>query len=355
MKPIYFWVKRGYYDQRFVPALDAFNNILNRYPTSDKINQVKVWREKANMRLGNEELALKNLKRHLRYEEVEGQDLADISATMAQCYINLKYNDTALTQLTVAAENTKINNEKARYHFISGQLFDEFGKKDSANIAYDQLIEMHRKIPRAFYINAHLAKARNFDISNGDRIAFEEYLSELEEDRENRPFLDKIYHNIAEYHLATDSEFKAEAYYNDALRANASDKNLNSRVYNTLGDMYFDRREYEMAGTYFDSTLTNMELNSKPYRVVKKKRDNLEDVIYYEGIARSNDSILRILNMPEAEQKLYFAKVAEEMKQKQAAEAELKKSIAQREQNKATTSANLPMMLPEQDAKMLGV
>ena len=29
-----------YHDQRFVPALAAFNNILNKYPTSDKINQV---------------------------------------------------------------------------------------------------------------------------------------------------------------------------------------------------------------------------------------------------------------------------------------------------------------------------
>ena len=33
--------KSRYYDQRFVPALAAFNNILNRYPSSDKINQLK--------------------------------------------------------------------------------------------------------------------------------------------------------------------------------------------------------------------------------------------------------------------------------------------------------------------------
>ena len=46
--------KARYFDQRFVPALAAFNNILNKYPTSDKINQVKVWREKTNLRLGNQ-------------------------------------------------------------------------------------------------------------------------------------------------------------------------------------------------------------------------------------------------------------------------------------------------------------
>ena len=57
--------KARYYDQRFVPALAAFNNILNKYPTSDKINQVKIWREKADMRLDNNEIAIKKLKRLL--------------------------------------------------------------------------------------------------------------------------------------------------------------------------------------------------------------------------------------------------------------------------------------------------
>ena len=186
--------KSRYYDQRFIPAMAAFNNIMNKYPTSDKINQVKVWREKTNLRLGNPELTIKNLKRHLRQEEVEGQDLADITATLADAYLAIEVKDTALKYLDTAAVATEINAEKARYNFIRGQLYDEFGKKDSANMAYDIIIDMHRKIPRAFYINAHLAKSNNFDVKKGNKIEFLEYLTELEENRENRPFLNKIYY-----------------------------------------------------------------------------------------------------------------------------------------------------------------
>ena len=179
--------KARYYDQRFVPALAAFNSILNRYPTSDKINQVKVWREKSNLRLGNPELTIKNLKRHLKQEDVEDQDLADITAVLADAYLAIKEKDTALKYLDTAAVATKINAQKARYNFIRGQLYDEFGKKDSANMAYDIIIDMHRKIPRAFYINAHLAKSNNFDTTTGNKLEFSEYLTELEENRENRP------------------------------------------------------------------------------------------------------------------------------------------------------------------------
>lgn len=338
--------KARYYDQRFVPALDAFNNILNRYPTSDKINQVKVWREKSNMRLGNNEIAIKNLERHLRQEEIEGQDLADISATLGQCYINIQEKDTAQVYLKVAAENTKKNLEKARYNFILGQLYDEFGLSDSADVFYDKIIDLHRKVPRAYYINAHLAKARNFDFNTGDPIAFEEYLIEMTENRENRPYLDKIYHGIGEFYRKQGAEFKAEMYYEKSLRANASDKYLNAKNYNTIGDMYFDRKEYQMAGAYFDSTLTNMAQNTRPFRAVKKKRDNLQDVIFYEGVVRTNDSILRILNMSVAEQNRYFADIQQQMqeaaeKEKEMQDLQAQRALAQANARNGLSPANL--------------
>lgn len=317
--------KARYYDQRFVPALAAFNNILNKYPASDKINQVKVWREKSNMRLGSNEVAIKNLKRHLDQEEVKGQDLADICAVLAEAFMNIKQKDSALYYLKTAASETKINNQKARYNFIIGQLYNDFDKKDSANLAFDKVIDLHRKIPRAFYINAHLAKATNFDTDSGDKVLFLEYLTELEENRENRPFLDKIYYRIAEYHRGEASDSLAEVYYNKSLKATQSDQVLNAYNYQTLGDMYFDRKNYQTAGAYYDSTLTNMLEKTKPYRVVQKKRKNLEDVILYEGIAKVNDSILYLVNLPKTEQVAAFEKIIEDLKaREQAAEEQAK-------------------------------
>jgi len=43
--------KARYYDQRFVPAKDAFSFILNHYPESSTINEAKIWVEKVNLRL----------------------------------------------------------------------------------------------------------------------------------------------------------------------------------------------------------------------------------------------------------------------------------------------------------------
>ncbi|WP_458628184.1 type IX secretion system periplasmic lipoprotein PorW/SprE [Winogradskyella sp. PC D3.3] len=326
-----------YFDQRFVPAMAAFNNILNKYPTSDKINQVKIWREKTNMRLDNNQGAIDKLKRLLKEEDLEGQDLADATAALAQAYINIKSKDSAIAQLAIAAEHTKIKREKARYHFIKGQLYNEFGKKDSANIEFDAIIDMHRQIPRSFYINAHLEKSNNFDALTGNTLEFEEYLTALEENRENRPFLDKIYYRIAEYHRSQGTDSLSEVYYNKSLRKATSDKYLRSLSYETLGNMYFDRNVYKTAGAYYDSTMRVMVVNTKPYRVIKKKRENLDDVIYYEGIAQTNDSILSMVSLPKSEQLAIYTKYTEDLRI-QALEEQKQQEEALEKQHKESAS-----------------
>ncbi len=329
--------KARYFDQRFVPALEALNYILYKYPASDKINQAKVWREKANIRLDNNELAIENLKRLLKQEDLEGQDLADATSILAQAYLNTKSIDTAITQLEIASNATKNNDERGRYRFIQGQLYNELGYKDSANIVFDKVIELNRKTPRIYMISAYLEKVKNFDFENGDKLEVTELLAELEENRENRPYLDKIYHQIGQYHLQNGSDSLAVAYYNKSLRTNTRDKLLKAKNYETLGDMNFDASVYADAGQYYDSTMSNLMLNSKPYRVIKRKRDNLEDVIFYESIAKVNDSVLRLVNLPEVEKLAYFESFVEDLKTKVEEEKE-KQEAAERNSGLATVN-----------------
>lgn len=328
--------KSRYFDQRFIPALEAFNYILYKYPASDKINTAKVWREKTNMRLDNDDVAIKNLKRLLEQEELEPQELADATSVLAQAYLNQKHIDSAVTQLEIASSTTKNNIEKGRYRFIQGQLYNALGKKDSANYAFDQVIDLNRRIPRIFLITAHLEKFKNFDFKNGNKLELLEKLTALEENRENRPFLDKIYYQVADYHLKTSSDSIAEQYYNKSLRTNSPDKLLIGKNYQALGNMTFDRTEFKIAGAYYDSTLLNLKINSKPYRAIKKKRENLDDVIYYEDIAQYNDSILTLVNLPEAQRLAYFKTYTDQLKK----EAEALKEKEKIESRKTSALSN---------------
>lgn len=316
--------KARYFDQRYIPALESFNYVLRKYTKSDKFNEARIWREKTNMRLDNPELAIKNLKNLFKYDELSKQEYADANAVMAQSYLNIQAADTAIQKLKIAQSYTKKNEERGRYLFIIGQLYNQLGFKDSANYAFDKVIALNRKSPRVYMINAHLKKIQNIALTDSNYETILEYLTELEENRENRPFLDKIYRQIAKFHLETQSDSLAIAYFNKSLRATQQDRKLNSKNYENLAEYNFDQNEYKRAGAYYDSVLTNLVENTRKYRTIKKKFDNLEDVIKYEDIAQYADSVITVYEMPEQDRITYFEEYIAEL-QRKAAEAEAEK------------------------------
>lgn len=314
--------KARYYDQRFVPALEAFNYILHKYPLSNTINEAKIWREKTNMRLEFNELAIKNLKKILENEKLEKQNRAEASAMLGQAYINVSAIDTAVTNIKRAAELTDNKNEKGRYFYITGQLYNLLDKKDSANWAFQEVIDLKRKSPRIYLVNAYIAQIRNLDVSPERKARIQQMLNDLAEDRENRPYLDKVYFQLAEFHYNSDSIRLAVDYYNKSLRAPSEDLYLQSLDYETLGNINFDAANFEMAGAYYDSTLLKLDPNTREFRKIQRKRDNLDDVIYYENLARSTDSILHLASLPEEEQLEYFTAYTKELKEKSLSQKE---------------------------------
>ncbi|WP_243729605.1 tetratricopeptide repeat protein [Salegentibacter sp. 24] len=306
--------KARYFDQRFIPALEAFNYILRSYPASNNIIHARVWREKTHMRLDNNRLAINNLKKVLDLDYLEEQDIADASATMAQAYINLRHLDSAVGPLRRAAEFAENEEKKGRYYYILGQLHNELGQINEANAAFDEVIKLNRKSPRIYMINAYVQKARNLQGRQVNNFELREMLRELEEDRENRPFLDKIYFQIGEYYNSLDSTKTAEKYYKRSLRQPSSDVYLKSINYEILANINFDRNNYILASKYYDSTLAEMDPQLREFRTIKKKRENLEDVIKYEAIAFKNDSILRLSKMTPDAQLDYFKEFTKDLR-----------------------------------------
>ena len=306
--------KARYYDCRFIPALEAFNYVLFKYPASSNINLAKIWREKTNLRLENEGLAIKNLHKLIDSNKLSNEENTLASSALAEAYIKNKKIDSAIIQLQRASSFTKDNHYLGRLRFIEGQLYSSIGLKDSANLAFDKVIALKRKTPRVYTISAHLEKVKNFDFESGDKLALETLLESLESNRENKPFLDKIYHHIANYHIKDNKDSLAITYYNKSLRTDSKDTHLTALNYQKLAELNFDYSEYSLAGSYYDSTLLNLKEKSKTFRVIKRKRDNLEEVIFYEAIAQETDSILRLVKFSDDEKEIYFQAFIDNLK-----------------------------------------
>ncbi|OXG03434.1 protein involved in gliding motility SprE [Flavobacterium araucananum] len=336
--------KARYYDQRFIPALEAFNYILYKYPNSSNIYTAKIWREKTNMRLGNEAIALKNMKLLLKNVDLNKQTFSDANALLSEAFLNLEEKDSAISRLRIAEEFSRINEDKARYRFILGQMYQEAGKKDSAYYFYDGVIDMNRKADRKYMMHAYAKKAEMFDYQNDNKQLFLKMFNKLVADRENRPYYDVLFYQMGVFYDNYKVQDSALMFYNKSLSRKSKDPYLVASSYRNIGNMYFKNTDYTMAAKYYDSTLVKLDPKTREFAFIQKNRKNLDDVIKYEGIAKRNDSIIKVYGLPPADRKIYFEDYIADLKKKDEAKRILEEKEKERLANidRNTNASNAP-------------
>jgi tetratricopeptide (TPR) repeat protein len=303
-----------YFEQRYIPALDAFNYILYKYPNSSNIYEAKIWREKTNMRLGNDAVVIDNVMNILVKHNLTKEIVASANALMAEAYLNMNDVDCSIEYLKVAVANTNTKNQKARYHFILGQMYQDKALTDSALYHFQSVIDMNRKCDRKYLMHAQQRKAQLFNYKNGDTIIFLKNLNKMIANRENRPFLDLLLHQKAVFYDSVNKKNNAIKYYNASL--NNSKKNLYTAAsnYRNIAKIHFNNSDYQLAAKYYDSTLIYMDPKKRETIHTKKLRTDLDDVIMYQNMVAKNDSIIRLMNMSPEQRVTYFEEYIQKLK-----------------------------------------
>ena len=304
-----------YFDQRFVPALEAFNYIIRRYPASNKLNEVRIWKEKTNIRLGNEEVALENIKRLLKYRKLKGQSLANAYAVRAQAYLSFNAIDSASWDLKRALQHTKKPIEKARYAYILGQMYQSQQRADSALWAYERVVALNRRIPRVFLVQARLQRLYlKAKAGNTDKEAIEA-LTKMEKNWENKPFLDRILYEKSQLLAARGQDSLAIVYAEKSLKASKQDPIRNAENFRLIAAIHFEKAAYEKAFSYYDSLSQNLMETSIDYRRTLKKMASLKQLALFYKQAVVSDSLLALAALEPAQQQIFvsgFIKSAQE-------------------------------------------
>lgn len=306
--------KSRYFDQRFIPAKDALSFILTHYPKSSTINEVEIWLQKTNLRLGYYQEAIDNLINLIDTKNLEPEISVLANSTLAEAYIITENLSDAITPLTTAIQLTKNNDFKGRMLYVKSQLFQQLEETDSAYASLNQIIELNRKTPRDYRIHSFLEQKKLKDYTKVHFDSTVLFFQDLSENRENRPYLDFIFYEEAQFFRANDSLKQAIISYNKSLKENPQDRYLKAQDYKELGDIYFNRANYITAGKYYDSTLVNLTKRTREKLRIKKKRENLVDVIKFEGIAKTNDSILWLVNANKKQRIDYFETYIDSLK-----------------------------------------
>ena len=278
-----------YLDQRFIPALDAFNQVYKQNIIVDEWYHSVIWKAKCNIRLEQEELAIELLKNLLKKEKLSAKVKADANSVLAMAYLQLQKNDLAIRPLKTASSNEKNKQYKARYLFILGQIYEKKFQNDSAYSTFNKVVNFNRSITRDLLINAKIKTLIYNPLNKNERE-----ISKIIDNIENKPYLDKIYYGYSNMLFLKDSVSKGEYYLNKAIKENPSDKDLLSRGYEQISKINFNKSNYVLSGKYLDSTLNNLEKNSKKYWELERRRKGLDRVVQLEENINLYDSLLKL-------------------------------------------------------------
>ena len=296
--------KARYFDRRFFPALEAFNFLLETGASWSNFLDAKIWREKTNIRLKNYELAIENLRPLARKLISKNKYFSIANATVADAFMKLKKEDSTLYYIKRAAKNESKKMLKARYLFLTGQLFESIKEKDSAQWAYKQIIDLNRKAPRKFFVQA-LLKQNLLDTS----LAYSYHIGSLEKmlkNYENDPYEHFIYRALAELYFKQKKDSIGLSYLEKSLESVSLDSYTKIENLKFLADHHLKKGNYVVSGGFLDKLLSIYEKSSTQYKRAKRKRENLNEVILYEKTAQNTDSIIKLALLNKDEQFTYF-------------------------------------------------
>lgn len=197
--------------------------------------------------------------------------------------------------------------EKARIHFILGQLYEAKGDRAQAAGHYEKSLKYNGGYEMNF--NARLKRALN---AGGDKVKHD--LTKMLRDEKNAEFRDQIYYTLGLIAQQEGNELAATERYTSSAFYSTSNARQKGMAYERLGDMAFSKKDYVRAQKYYDSCALIIPENYPNAEGVKNKSRRLKDLVVALETAHYEDSVQRISTMNEDERYAFAEKLVKQIK-----------------------------------------
>lgn len=331
-RPVSKWVDDGYllvgkgyfFKADYYAAIETFQYINTRYKDTEIAQEATIWILKSYLMLERYDDA-EALVALLKNQKSFPPRLVGLySAAAAQVYIKQKKYPPALDYIRIALGETKkrYRTRRARYKYITAQLFERTGRPDSAKLYLEEVIRLNPPYDMAF--NAKISLARNYNPNDPGQVRrARRYLRGMLRDDKNISYYDQIYYQLGVIEKRTGNGDKAIENFRLSLQNSQNNQNQKAVTYLALADLYFNIPEYTLAQQYYDSTVQVIQPEFEDYDNIVKKQSVLSELIKYKVIVDREDSLQRLAKLsPNELAKRVDKWIKEEAERKKRAEEE---------------------------------
>ena len=289
--------KSRFYDQRYVSALQAFNNIENSLLVRE------YWKALVYMTIGQNELAFKAIEKGLNDKSVRQGEKKSLNLAQIQYYINNKNYDKAVKFLTELLTSNNDKKLKARLNYVLAQIYLENNNYETAKVALKNVINSGINKSNSLILWSKLIY--NNLINSPDYNLFKK-LIRSERYRQNISLI-----NYFNAKLILSSQPKqAKDLFSNALESEKIDFTLKSKIYDELYKIYLLEKDYFLASKYLDSSLAYVDPSTIKYFRLNKSRNKLKEVSKLEKENQLLDSLIYVNSLSENERIKLLSKSA---------------------------------------------
>jgi tetratricopeptide (TPR) repeat protein len=233
----------------------------------------------------------------------------DLEEITAYWFYKQQTYDSAAVHLEKGLSAAENKQDKARWEFLLGQLYELSGNYDKASTYYGKAIK-HTVNPE-MDIYARLNDAKMFK-STGNEKELQKSIDNLLKMARKDKFeshRDIIYYSTGQLSMQKPDTANSMKYYQKSVHYNESNALFKNKAYLQLGNLAYENRDYRAALNYYDSLSIPDSAMGKDFDGIEDRRNSLRDIVKQINIIQREDSLQLIAAMSPAERDAYIKKL----------------------------------------------
>lgn len=328
--------KARLYQNKTLEALDALNKAQKVFGKDKRMPLIKVYEAHAIGKL-KDYYRSEEAFRSLKESKLKKPYRKLLSIFYSEMLLSAGKREEAIEELEEAFVLNKNKKLRSRIAFLRGQILASLGKNEEARASFVTAYKNARNFE--LEVKSQVEMAKTF---SGTTSAYEDAKKYLENISKKGTFASRrneLYYALGMMALNNSQKEEAVAYFKKSTQEKMSDPQLRGQVYYEMGKKYFAENDYLKAGAFFDSAYAAMNYPPAKQKVGRLTK-NIKDFSKNYYLILKNDSILKLVQMPEAEKRAFFLEHIAQIKKKEEKEELLRKK-ERSDQNMPETSFSL--------------
>ena len=235
------------------------------------------------------------------------------ASVQADCQIRQQRYEAAVPQVRQALKVAGGAREKARLHFLLGQLSHLAGQNELAYKEFRKVVRSNPPYPLEF--NARIQQTEV--MSKGRSRQMIRKLQSMARNPKNKDFQDQIYYAIGNIYLSKGDTLHAIWAYKDGVEKSTRNGIEKGVVWLHLGQLYWQKEQFVKAQPCYAGALGLFDKQRNDYQQTDERSKILEELLPYASAIELQDSLQRLARMDSTERLKVIDRMIAEVKRQE--------------------------------------